>query len=88
VLITFLRSLNFPPEYIKVKVREWNEKNEPQLKEGYIKSQLDWHLRQRKKILPPNYGNESFYKDLGLLDKIPKAKNPLAEVARFARKKD
>ncbi|MEM4259461.1 MAG: hypothetical protein QXS38_01715, partial [Candidatus Pacearchaeota archaeon] len=39
ILITFLRCLNFPPEYINYKIREWNNLNEPPLKEGYIKSQ-------------------------------------------------
>ncbi len=85
VIITFLRSLNFPADYINQRVRDWNKLNEPQLKEGYIKSQLDWHLRQKKNILPPNYDNPSFYKDLNLLDKKPDVKNPIVEVIRKAR---
>ncbi len=88
ILITFLRSLNFPPEYINQKIREWNKLNSPPLKEGYIKSQIDWHLKQKKQILPPNYKNESFYKDLNLLDlnAMPKDKNPISEVMRRFRK--
>jgi hypothetical protein len=82
ILITFLRSLNFPPEYINKAVREWNEKNMPPLKEGYIRSQIDWHLRQRKKILPPNYDNASFYKDLGLIEGKQAVKNPLVDVMK------
>ncbi|MEM4271529.1 MAG: hypothetical protein QXD13_00320 [Candidatus Pacearchaeota archaeon] len=82
ILITFFKSLGFSTEYINTKIREWNKLNEPQLKEGYIKSQINWHLKQRKNILPPNYDKESFYKDLGLLDKTPDAKNPIAEIAR------
>ncbi|MCU0641968.1 MAG: hypothetical protein MUF61_00080 [archaeon] len=85
ILITFLRSLNFPPDFINMRVREWNKKNEPPLKEGYIKSQIDWHLRQRKNILPPNYDNKSFYTDLGLLDGKPEVKNPIVEVTRKVR---
>jgi hypothetical protein len=85
ILITFLRSLNFPPEYVNKRVREWNEKNTPPLKEGYIRSQIDWHLRQRKKILPPNYNNASFYKDLGLLDDKQTTKNPVVDVTRRLR---
>lgn len=80
ILITFLRSLNFSPEYINKKVREWNEKNEQPLKEGYVKSQIDWHLKQSRKILPPNYNNDAFYKDLNLLDEKPKTKNPIVDV--------
>ena len=86
ILVTFLRSLNFSPEYINKKVREWNQKNNPPLKEGYIRSQIDWHLKQKKKILPPNYSNENFYRDLGLIDKKPETKNPLVDVLRLARK--
>ena len=86
VLITFLRSLNFSAEYINEKVRGWNKKNEMPLKEGYIKSQIDWHLKQRKKILPPNYSNDNFYRDIGILDEKPKVKNPIVEVIRKARK--
>ncbi|MEK6844297.1 MAG: hypothetical protein AABX83_02620 [Nanoarchaeota archaeon] len=86
VLLTFLKSLNFPPEYINNKIREWNKLNQPPLKEGYVKSQIDWHLKQRKKILPPNYSNSGFYKDLGLIEEMPKAKNPLAEVIYIIKK--
>jgi len=82
ILLGFLRSLNFPADYINQKVREWNKLNEPPLREGYVKSQIDWHLRQKRTILPPNYDNASFYKDLGLLDKQPDAKNPVSEVIR------
>lgn len=86
ILITFLRSLNFDADYINKKIRDWNKLNDPPLKEGYVRSQIEWHLRQKKQILPPNYGNESFYKDLGLLDEKPKEKNPIVEVLRKARR--
>lgn len=86
ILITFLRSLDFSPEAITFRVHEWNKRNDPPLKEGYVKSQLDWHMRQTRKILPPNYDNPSFYKDLNLLDKPPSAKNPIVEVTRALRK--
>lgn len=82
ILITFFRSLNYSPEEINNRIREWNQKNQIQLKEGYVKSQINWHLKQRKKILPPNYDNDAFYKDLGLLDKKPEVKNPLVELKR------
>ena len=82
VLITFLRSLNFTPEFINERIRKWNELNEPPLREGYIRSQIEWHLKQKKQILPPNYNNNSFYKDLNLLDHKPSAKNPIVEVIR------
>lgn len=86
ILLTFFKTLGFSPDYINGKVREWNKLNEPPLREGYIKSQIDWHLKQRKNILPPNYENEGFYKDIGLIDEKPLSKNPVAEVVRKARK--
>ena len=86
VLITFLRSLNFSPEYINKTIREWNEKNQPPLKEGYLRGQIEWHLKQRKKILPPNYDNPSFYKDLGLISEKQQTKNPLVDVMRKIKK--
>lgn len=87
ILITFFKSCGFPGDYINSRVREWNKLNDPSLKEGYIKGQVDWHLRQRKKILPPNYDNESFYKDMGLIEDTPRAKNPIVEVLRLVRRK-
>ncbi|MBI2632155.1 hypothetical protein HYW75_04065 [Candidatus Pacearchaeota archaeon] len=87
ILITFLRSLNYPIDFVNLRVREWNKLNEQPLKEGYIKSQITWHFKQKKKILPPNYENKNFYADLGLLNKIkPNVKNPIVEVLRALRK--
>jgi hypothetical protein len=87
ILLTFLRSLNYAPEYINDKVRTWNKLNSPPLREGYIKSQISWMLKQKKQILPPNYKNNNFYKDLNLIEsgKEPKAKNPIVEVMRKMR---
>ena len=85
ILLTLFRSLNYPPESINNRVREWNKLNEPPLKEGYIKSQIEWHLKQKKRIIPPNYNNQSFYKDIGLIDEAPGSKNPLSDVARAVR---
>ena len=86
VLLTFLKCLNLSPDYINKKVREWNKLNGKPLKEGYIRSQIDWHLKQKKQILPPNYKNDSYYKDLKLIENYPKEKNPIVEVLRKVRK--
>jgi hypothetical protein len=82
VLLTFFKSVGFSAEEIVNRIKKWNEKNEPPLREGYVRSQIDWHMRQKKKILPPNYSNDSFYADLGILDGKPKVKNPLVEVRK------
>jgi DNA primase catalytic subunit len=87
VLLTFLGSIGKTPVEINKMAREWNEKNDPPLREGYLKSQIDWHLRQKKKILPPNYENEAFYRDIGLIDKKQNVKNPLVDVSRKLREK-
>jgi hypothetical protein len=88
ILLTFLKSCGFSPEEINEKVRGWNKKNEQPLKEGYVRSQIEWHLKQNRKILPPNYSNGAFYKDLGLLDGKEKTKNPLVDVARKVKEKN
>jgi len=85
VLLTFLRNVGFSGEAIQKRIKEWNEENEPPLREGYVRSQIDWHLKQKRKILPPNYSNDSFYRDLGILDGKPKVKNPLVDVMRSVR---
>lgn len=82
ILLTFLKSCNFQPEKINEIIKKWNSTNKPPLKEGYIRSQIDWQLRQKKQILPPNYDNDAFYKDLKLIDKKPEVKNPIVEVSR------
>ncbi|MEK6910788.1 MAG: hypothetical protein AABW82_03365 [Nanoarchaeota archaeon] len=87
ILITFLRCINYTPEQINELCREWNKRNPIPLKEGYIRSQIEWHLKQKRKILPPNYANDSFYKDLMLLDKKPETKNPLVDMIRNVRNK-
>lgn len=81
ILLSFLRSIGYKKDQTDVLARQWNERNQEPLKEGYIRSQVEWQYRQRKPIMPPNYSNDAFYKDLGLLDKKPKSKNPLADVA-------
>ena len=87
ILLTFLKSTGFEGEKIVEIVQEWNKRNEQPLKEGYVRSQISWHMKQKKQILPPNYSNDNFYKDLGLLDKEQKSKNPVVDVARELRRR-
>ncbi len=68
ILITFLRNMGWSDEKIQDKVFEWNEKNIPPLGSNYVRSQLRWHFRQDRNLLPPNCNNEVFYKQLGLYD--------------------
>ncbi|MBI2005517.1 MAG: hypothetical protein HYS80_02020, partial [Candidatus Aenigmarchaeota archaeon] len=68
ILITFLRNMGWPDEKIQDRIYEWNEKNIPPLPSNYLRSQLRWHFRQDRNLLPPNCTNEVFYKQLGLYD--------------------
>ncbi|MGC9058887.1 MAG: DNA primase small subunit domain-containing protein [Candidatus Aenigmatarchaeota archaeon] len=66
ILVTFLRNMNWDLEEIEKKILEWNEKNKPPLRANYIRTQLRWHFRQDRNLLPPNCDNKSFYEDMGL----------------------
>lgn len=68
VLITFLRNMGWSDEKIQERVFQWNEKNYPPLRSSYLRSQLRWHFRQDRNLLPPNCTNEVFYKQLGVYD--------------------
>ena len=78
-LLNFLKSTKWPWEEIESKVLEWNKKNSPPLKTGYIKAQLAWHSRQSLKVPPPNC--RQYFVELGvckpdiICDKI---KNPIS----------
>lgn len=81
-LINFLRSIGTEKEELEKIVYSWNEKNEPKLVNGYIKSQIGWALK-KKSVLPPNCSD--FYKDLGVCSSdslCSLTKNPVNYVAR------
>jgi len=64
ILINFFKSLKLSNEELEKKIEEWNNKNYKPLIQGYIKSQLNWHMRQ-KAMLPPNC-DKPHYKDLAV----------------------
>ena len=78
ILLNYFRALNFSKQEIEKKIEEWNKKNTPQLKEGYIISQLDWAFRN-KKVLPPNY-DKPFYSAIGIFptEEEIRYKNPVS----------
>lgn len=89
VLANFFKSLNWSFEKIKFQLEEWNKKNKPPLKTGYLKSQLAWHRVHGKKVPPPNCDNAGYYKDIGVcrpVELCKDAKNPLSYVARKVRR--
>jgi hypothetical protein len=61
VLISFYTSLEMPKDYIEEKIYAWNKKNYKPLKEGYVKSQIDWGIKNKR--LPPNY-DKPIYREI------------------------
>ncbi|VVB82138.1 Eukaryotic and archaeal DNA primase, large subunit [uncultured archaeon] len=81
-LINFLRSIGTEKNELEKIIYSWNEKNEPKLQSGYIKSQIDWAMK-RKPILPTNC--KEFYQGIGVCfpDELCKMiKNPVNYVIR------
>ncbi|MBI4177777.1 MAG: hypothetical protein HY516_05460 [Candidatus Aenigmarchaeota archaeon] len=65
ILFNFLRNMNWTDDEIENSITEWNGKNTPPLPSNYIRSQMRW-LRNSRKMLPPNFENENFYKSMGI----------------------
>lgn len=88
ILINFLKSTNYDKDEMRAMLNEWNSKNPVPLKQGYINSQLLWHERQNKKILPPNCDNDNYYRSLGVKDPdefCKRCKNPVNCASRAYR---
>ena len=80
VLICFLRNMGWSFEDIDDYLKKWNDKAYEPLREGYIRGQLSWFKRQGKVILPPNCGNDAYYKNMGIKclgTQCSKFKNPV-----------
>ena len=50
---------------LEKRIYDWNSKNNPPLKEGYIKSHLIWDYK-KKIVLPPNY-DKDYYAGIGII---------------------
>jgi hypothetical protein len=66
ILVNFLRHMGWTNEEITKRIEEWNKRNPTPLRSSYLRSQLRWHFRQDRNLLPPNIDNERFYKSMGL----------------------
>lgn len=89
LLITFLRNMGWEWPEIEKTLFEWNEKNLPPSRQNYIRTQLRWHIRQPRNLLPPNCDGD-FYKGLGncLPDDFCKGmKNPVNYPFRKMKRK-
>ncbi|MFH1801279.1 MAG: hypothetical protein ABH804_00380 [archaeon] len=77
ILINLFRSVGMEKEELEKRIYDWNEKNNPPLKKGYIQSQLAWAYK-RKPIMPPNC--REFYQGVGICtpdELCRKVKNPV-----------
>lgn len=82
LLLSFFSSLEFPQEFIEEKIGEWNKKNYHHLREGYIRSQILWHVKNKR--MPPNY-DKPVYKEFGILSPPEQGiKNPINYTIRLA----
>jgi hypothetical protein len=66
ILINFLRNMGWSAEEIDRALTDWNEKNYPPLRTNYLRTQLRWHMRQDRNLLPPNCDNPNFYVNFGV----------------------
>jgi DNA primase catalytic subunit len=84
ILISFFYSLDFPKEYVQEKISEWNKKNAKPLKEGYIKSQIEWSSKNKR--LPPNYDKTIYREIIGYQPETFGVKNPINYTISLALK--
>jgi len=81
ILTNFLRSCGWSQEMVEKKIRDWNKKNKPPLKENFLVQSF----KNKKIFPPPNCDNEGYYKDIGVCvpdDLCSKIKNPVSYTLR------
>ena len=82
ILLGLFRSIGMEKEELEKRIYDWNKKNKPPLKEGYIKSQLLWSYRN--KVVPPPNFDKDYYKAIGLIptEEELRLKNPVNYVVK------
>jgi len=91
ILINFYRTVGYSWEEIESKIWEWNQENKEELRESYVKGQLNWHKKRGETVPPPNYDSKGYYKDMQVYEGDPleeKVPNPVSYAFRKARKED
>jgi len=78
----FLRSSGWKEEDIEKKVFEMNKLNRPPLPERTLRTQMRWHERQNRDLMPANCVSEQFYDSMAIckpdeLCNAKKIKNPV-----------
>ncbi|MBI2004216.1 hypothetical protein HYS72_02010 [Candidatus Pacearchaeota archaeon] len=83
VLINFFRSIGMEKKELENRIYEWNKKNNPQLKDGVIKSQIIQSYKN-KIVLPPNF-DKDYYSGIGIIP-TPEEKRYKNPVNYFVKK--
>lgn len=65
-LITFLKNMNWSSEDIEKRIVQWNDENSKPLSKRFIKTQLKWHTRQSRDLMPANCKSAMFYTSIGV----------------------
>jgi len=91
ILINFYRCVGYGWAEIESKIWEWNERNNEELSESYVKGQLRWHQNRSENVPPPNYDANGYYKDMQVYegDNLEnKVSNPVSYAFRKAKKRE
>ena len=82
ILLNFFRSLGLERDETEKRIYEWNEKNKPPLKKGYLITQIAWSYRN-KVVPPPNFDSD-YYKGIGIIptEEELRYKNPVNYVVK------
>jgi|TARA_Y100000034_G_scaffold71539_1_gene86297 hypothetical protein len=77
ILLNLFRSVGMDKDELEKRINEWNKKNKPSLKQGYITSQLLWSYRN--KVVPPPNFDKDYYKGIGIIptEEELRYKNPV-----------
>ncbi len=66
ILLNFLRCTGWGIKEAEELLNEWNKRNKEPLRDVFIKSQLNYHMNKKQRVLPPNCDNKMYYKDIGV----------------------
>ena len=86
ILLNFFRSLNLESGEIERRLYEWNAKNDPPLKEGYIYTQILWSMK-KPPVMPPSF-DKDYYKGIGIIptEEEIRLKNPVTYMVSKSQK--
>ncbi|MDD5416617.1 MAG: hypothetical protein PHU12_01430 [Candidatus Aenigmarchaeota archaeon] len=66
-IASFLRAMNWTQEEIEKRIMEWNANlSKGPLTDRTIRTQLKWHFRQSREMMPANCESDAFYKSIGV----------------------